>query len=777
MRAIAIALTAGLFAGCGSSKPPSDKIDPRVTPRAAASPMAQARAFELGDAVARDYAAAAAIYAQQCASGSGRLDACRCLLQATVEGRGADVDLARAAELARAMCAHRDLVGCIGLVMSRSAVTDDLAATIKELIATPCDAQHLDRCEVARDPFSGFDQSSSAEYADRAFDARGCSLGVLDACERLKYDEGAEHDAAFVTLGKACDHGDAIACSTVDRPIDPTLLCAAHDYDACAALGCAGDATAAETASAHGVDAGCSRPARRRQLASARAIATGIVPAPRQRFDSVEFRRLDSHHGSRRSSYQIYNVGTRPIDLAFGAIYVYDDAGQQLARLAFEHRDPLAPGAGTTLELHGPSGASFEGCLDLIQFDGESAPGLARCPDAKPKGVRWGDGRDTVELRVDLSGIPLADGWVGTLEPTLAEPFEATHFGVRVRALDSSDVALWLASEPTTAAMLKEFTAAHGPALELPLVLEPTSIVYRLSGVDGLQLSPDTLAKIFARRIVTWDDPAIARDNPKRALPSIPIVVYQSSSRSDQWRLTQYLTKAAPRAWKLGVTSDAAFSADAAWIDARRKVPADKWTEGAITFVGPGIAESAQLAVAKLRNARGRFVAPTPESVSSGDYPLASSRSLFVAVTQPDQPTADAVSAYASWLLTDGLPIFDRLGYGRQPAAVTRAALARLGKLTVGVPDAGTSPPDAGTSGVAACDDYSRAFDNFLRCDKVPPQVKDASRQGFEAMKQGWAGLAGPDVPKEAKQAAAAACAQGLDALRQAANALGCGKI
>ena len=37
-----------------------------------------------------------------------------------------------------------------------------------------------------------------------------------------------------------------------------------------------------------------------------------------------------------------------------------------------------------------------------------------------------------------------------------------------------------------------------GPAIHLPMVIGPVAVAYNLPGVDGLQLKPDTLAKIFA---------------------------------------------------------------------------------------------------------------------------------------------------------------------------------------------------------------------------------------------------------------------------------------
>jgi hypothetical protein len=94
-----------------------------------------------------------------------------------------------------------------------------------------------------------------------------------------------------------------------------------------------------------------------------------------------------------------------------------------------------------------------------------------------------------------------------------------------------------------------------------------------------------------------------------------------------------------------------------------------------------------------------------------------------------------------------------------QPPASTPASCAKGGPIDTGVPE---------------CDDYLNAFDEYMSCDKIPQQAKDASCQGIEQMKQGWATLKDPSVPAEAKKAAADACQQATEALVQSAQAMGC---
>lgn len=650
---------------------PSAKPVAPAAPRHVATPLERARAYELGDGVARDYAAAAAIYAQQCADGAGDVVACHRLLRARLEARGVDEDRATGFALATALCDRRDdAEGCTISALAAREPSAHAVAVVERMLATPCDAQHRARCELPRDPFRWLNQSSSVEHADHEFDAQGCALGVLDACTRLRNASGPEHDAAVATLGTSCDRGDAEACTAIDRPIDAAQRCAAHDFAACGQVGCAGDAASAELAATHHVHVRCERdPARD----GVHPVATGITPAARPPFDALEFRPL----GGDRLRFEIYNVGTRPIALANGAVYAYDATGQQLSREPFELRHhPLARGEGTTLVLGRTEGASFEPCIDAIGFaDERDHYHVARCPATKAKGARWGDGRDTLELRVGLAGLPLADDWTGTLEPALAEPFEHDHQGIRIRATGGD---VFLAPAAYTAADVARLTTEHGPQLALPLVREPTTIAYSVKGITELNLSPITLAKIFQREITRWDDPAIARDNPKAALPATPIVVLQESIGADEQRVTTYLAKAAPRVWKLPAGATTPFFPDVRWVrsyDLAKELAA---TDGAIAYAGAGLAEVARLGIARLPGTGGTFVSP-----SGPGYPLADTRTLYVPARQPDQRTADAVRAYVAWLLTDAQPIFDRLGYLRLPEADLRASRARLDGITV----------------------------------------------------------------------------------------------
>src|SRR3954465_1540114 len=89
-----------------------------------------------------------------------------------------------------------------------------------------------------------------------------------------------------------------------------------------------------------------------------------------------------------------------------------------------------------------------------------------------------------------------------------------------------------------------------GQLIQIPNYISPIAIVFHLSGVEGLQLSPAVTAKIFKGEITSWDDPAIKADNPGASLPSTDITpVHRSDESGTTANFTDYLHEAAPAVW------------------------------------------------------------------------------------------------------------------------------------------------------------------------------------------------------------------------------------
>jgi len=251
---VVIAVTA-----CGTPAKPS--IGHTAPPR---SPLEEARAFERGAGVARDYRAAADVYRTACRDGEGDVEACGALLRATMRGRGVDVDRAAIGALAAKVCvARRDPFTCVVADLASTSENDlppDVMAAVKASM-TPlptCEAGHTSACWtlLIGAGFPGSD-GSSAEARRHALRHQACTLGIVEGCvELVEYNSGDDDPEvvdARQRLVVACDAGDADACEVAPgrKPIAPSALCTANDYQACAKLTCLRDASATN-ATSHG---------------------------------------------------------------------------------------------------------------------------------------------------------------------------------------------------------------------------------------------------------------------------------------------------------------------------------------------------------------------------------------------------------------------------------------------------------------------------------------------------------------------------------------------
>lgn len=93
--------------------------------------------------------------------------------------------------------------------------------------------------------------------------------------------------------------------------------------------------------------------------------------------------------------------------------------------------------------------------------------------------------------------------------------------------------------------------------VNLPAYIAPIAVAFNVEGIDTLNMSPQTIADIFNQEITTWDDPAIADDNPDADLPDSDIVpVNRSDESGTTENFVAYLSAAAPDEWPHEVSGD-----------------------------------------------------------------------------------------------------------------------------------------------------------------------------------------------------------------------------
>ncbi|AKP09332.1 Phosphate-binding protein PstS [Corynebacterium pseudotuberculosis] len=151
-------------------------------------------------------------------------------------------------------------------------------------------------------------------------------------------------------------------------------------------------------------------------------------------------------------------------------------------------------------------------------------------------------------------------------------------------------------------------------AWHLPFVIGPVAVAYHLNGVDHLNLSAATVAKIFKGEIKKWNDAAIAQENTGVQLPDSDIkVVYRSDESGTSDNFQKFLKAASPENWS---TEGQAFpTAVGSGANGSNGVATEVSNiDGAITYVEAGFAKQQKLGIAAIDFGHGP-VQLNPDSV------------------------------------------------------------------------------------------------------------------------------------------------------------------
>jgi phosphate transport system substrate-binding protein len=246
-----------------------------------------------------------------------------------------------------------------------------------------------------------------------------------------------------------------------------------------------------------------------------------------------------------------------------------------------------------------------------------------------------------------------------------------------------------------------------GPYLFFPTVAGPITVSYNLSGVEDLQLSADTLAGIYQGDITKWNDDKVKADNPKADLPDTDIkVIVRAEASGTTSNFTKYLAKAAP-----GVFTIAAGD-QPTWPTSFTKAQGNSGmaqsvsdTDGGIAYVDYSDAKAAQLTFASIKNAAGKYVAPSIEGATAAvagatpkpdltydplnaegadAYPITAPTYILAYTSYSDAAVGNALKAFIKYVLTTGQETAPSVDFAPLPKDLATQAIAQLDKITVG---------------------------------------------------------------------------------------------
>ncbi len=180
-----------------------------------------------------------------------------------------------------------------------------------------------------------------------------------------------------------------------------------------------------------------------------------------------------------------------------------------------------------------------------------------------------------------------------------------TAFNAKQVDFAGSDSAL----DPTKGEIAAAQKRCGSTPLDLPMVVGPIAIAYKLKGVDKVTLNGEVLAKIFLGKVKTWNDPAIKALNSGANLPSTKIsVFYRSDSSGTTQNFERYLAATAPSLFTSKPDKDSSKAGFAGQGKAKSQgvAAAIASTEGAIGYDEFSFAVSSGLSTASIDNGGGR---------------------------------------------------------------------------------------------------------------------------------------------------------------------------
>ena len=252
----------------------------------------------------------------------------------------------------------------------------------------------------------------------------------------------------------------------------------------------------------------------------------------------------------------------------------------------------------------------------------------------------------------------------------------------------------------------EQMTKAKGGILHVPTVLRAVVPVYNIPGITGeVKFTAEVLADIYLGKITSWDDEAIVGENPGKDFPNQQIiVVHRSDGNPTTYLFTDFLSKVSDQ-WRSAVGVGASVrwplgmgaKEDDGVIESVRRV------EGAIGYVDMRFAKENRLATGSVRNAAGKFVTASMESlteaaasirdmppdfrvsftnaVGAKAYPITGFTWFLVPTDQKSAPRREALIGFLGWMLDRGESMATSLDYAPLPTNVSGEIRRRIAGL------------------------------------------------------------------------------------------------
>jgi phosphate transport system substrate-binding protein len=327
--------------------------------------------------------------------------------------------------------------------------------------------------------------------------------------------------------------------------------------------------------------------------------------------------------------------------------------------------------------------------LGVAACGGTTTP-TADAPDATQSPAETGTAETaTGDLSANLTGAgatfpaPVYQRWFSEFnqeQPGVQVSYQSVGSGAGVEQFLAGTVDFGATDAPLTDEERQAFEQKYGAApVQVPMTAGAVVFAYNLPGVEDLRLSREAYCGIVQGDITSWDDPAIAAENPDATLPAQPINwIHRSDGSGTTFIFTNHIDEACPD-WQAGSGRSISWPAGAGARGNEGIAAQVQQTEGSIGYVEYAYATENDISAAIVENQAGNFIEPTPETASlvfpqnfdltvpdpenEGAYPIAGLTWLLLYPEYEDPAKAQALNAVIDWSLTEGRTYVEELGY------------------------------------------------------------------------------------------------------------------
>ncbi|MGO8789702.1 MAG: phosphate ABC transporter substrate-binding protein PstS [Terriglobia bacterium] len=337
----------------------------------------------------------------------------------------------------------------------------------------------------------------------------------------------------------------------------------------------------------------------------------------------------------------------------------------------------------------------------LLMFGCSNSTGTSSTSGTEPTAVLGAAGSTFI--------APLMTKWVSVYQqthPTVQINYRPIGSGGGIEELKKGYLSFGASDAPLNDDQVKEMS----PVVQVPDSAGPVCVVYNLPKLSGpLKLSAKTLSDIYLGNIISWQDPAVARDNPGMTLPRAAVIVVHRSDGSGTTHIfTSYLSKVSHDwSWKSGEGMSVTWPIGLGADGSKGVLAIVKQTPGTIGYMELNYAQENGVPFASIQNQAGRFVQPSPESAASAiaafsdalakdvrapvvdppasapdAYPISGLSFILIPKDRPDASQQAAVRDFVAFAISTGQNSAEELSYAKLPEAVQKQGQELLTQLT-----------------------------------------------------------------------------------------------